>query len=166
MSDPLPGNSGLNNQFTKGIFKKLANAIMSEKKKKLEIQKRFNDTLASKKIISLLTKKEKETQITQSFKTYLHSLYNYKISLKKYQYQLWDQDKIEGKIQNHLLVFGYNEGCIHFIKAIRKKCELPIVFFDNQDIQLQIFKANNLYGNIFHFWGDAFDRSHLEKACI
>jgi hypothetical protein len=37
---------------------------MSEKKKKLEIQKRFNDTLASKKIISLLTKKEKETQIT------------------------------------------------------------------------------------------------------
>lgn len=101
-----------------------------------------------------------------SFENYIRNLFNYRISLKKFQYQLWDDEKIEGKIQNHIIVFGFNAGCIHFIRAIRKKCELPIVFFDNNDIQLDIFKANNLFGNIFHFWGDAFDKKHLEKACI
>lgn len=25
---------------------------------------------------------------------------------------------------------------------------------------------NNLYGNIFHFWGDYYDKTHLDKACI
>jgi len=29
-----------------------------------------------------------------------------------------------------------------------------------------VFKLNNLFGNIFHFWGDAFDKSHLDKSCI
>jgi len=79
---------------------------------------------------------------------------------------LWYDDKIQGKIKNHILIFGFNQGLIHFIKATRLKCDLPIVIFYNEDIQLDIFKLNNLFGNIFHFWGEAFDKSHLEKACI
>lgn len=79
---------------------------------------------------------------------------------------LWDEDKIHGKISNHILIFGFNSGVIHFVKAIREKCDLPIVFFFDEDISLDIFKMNNVYGNIFHFWGDPFDKSHLDKSSI
>lgn len=97
---------------------------------------------------------------------YLRNLFTYKISLKKYQYLLWDEDKIQGKINNHILIFGFNNGLVHFIKATRQKCDLPIVIFFNEDISLQVFKLNNLYGNIYHFWGDCFDKKHIQKSCI
>ena len=86
--------------------------------------------------------------------------------MKKYQYQLWEADKTFGKIANHIIIFGYNEGVVHFIKTIRERCDMPIVFLWNEDIGIATFKLNNLYGNIFHFWGNPFDKSHLEKACI
>jgi hypothetical protein len=73
---------------------------------------------------------------------------------------------LSGKISNHILIFGFNDGIIHFIKATRQKCEMPIAFLSNDDISTEIFKLNNIYGNVYHFWGDPFDKQNLEKSCI
>ena len=43
---------------------------------------------------------------------------------------------------------------------------MPIVFFTKDDIWTEVFKLNNIFGNIFHFMGDHFDKSHLDKSGI
>lgn len=79
---------------------------------------------------------------------------------------MWEKEIITGKISNHILVFGYNDAFIHFIKATRQNTDIPIVFFFNENIYLEVFKLNNVHGNIFHFYGDHYDKSHLDKSCI
>eukprot|EP00347_Sterkiella_histriomuscorum_P016353 403353514 len=154
-------------KMVQGIFTKIVKGIDSETKKEDEEAKRQRMVdFLQRRFLSAISEKETETQLMQSFENYLRSLYTYRVSLKKYQYLLWDEDKIQGKISNHILVFGFNQGLIHFVKATREKCDLPIVIFYNEDISLDIFKMNNLFGNIFHFWGDPFDKSHLDKSCI
>ena len=118
------------------------------------------------KVVDMLARNEVEMSVLRSFEQYLRSMFTYKVQLKKYQYHLWDIDKLQGKIANHILVFGYNEGVIHFIKSTRQKCEIPIVFFTREDISTNVFKLNNIFGNIFHFMGDPYDKSQLDKACI
>jgi hypothetical protein len=73
---------------------------------------------------------------------------------------------IKGAIQNHIMFIGFNDGLEHFVSAIRKKTDIPIAFYCDQDIYTEVFKLNNIYSNIFHFYGDYFDKSHLEKAAI
>ncbi len=64
------------------------------------------------------------------------------------------------------MVFGYNEGIVHFIKATRYKSDIPIVFLAKDDISVEVFKLNNIFGNIFHFWGEPLDKSNMDKSCI
>lgn len=71
-----------------------------------------------------------------SFKNYLAQMYVYKSLLKKEQYKLWEVDeaKMRSKIDSHILVFGFTEAVVHFVKATRAKTNMPIVFYCNEDI--------------------------------
>lgn len=55
---------------------------------------------------------------------------------------------------------------IHLVNSIRKKSDIPVIFFYNESLELEMIKLNELYGNIFHFHGDYFDKKHLKRACI
>ena len=72
------------------------------------------------------------------------------------------------KIENHIVIIGYNDGIVHLVHSIRKKTDMPIVFFCNEDIQVDIIKLNHLYGSksIKHFWGDPLNVDHLKTASI
>ena len=62
-----------------------------------------------------------------------------------------------GGLSNHILIFGFNLAVNHLIKAVRKKTNIPIAFYVNEDYYEQIFKLNKGYSNIFHFYGDPFN---------
>jgi hypothetical protein len=95
-------------------------------------------------------------------------MYTYKALLKKVQYKLWEIEtyKISDKISNHIVVFGFTEGVTHFVKATRRKTDMPICFYSNENIYDEIFKINNIYGNIYHFYGDPFNKDHLDKVAL
>ena len=43
---------------------------------------------------------------------------------------------------------------------------MPIVFLTNYDIYLDIYKLNNTYTNIYHFYADLNNKEHFQKANI
>jgi len=102
-----------------GMFSKLAMVINAEKKRRKEEEEKKEKEKVTRKIVEAITQKETENHLLQCFEMYLRSLFTYKVSLKKYQYLLWDEEKIQGKISNHILIFGFHPGVTHFIKATR-----------------------------------------------
>jgi len=118
-------------------------------------------------VIQVFKNQERKNSLMKSFENFLASHYDYTCLLKKIQYRMWDISfKLKGKLSRHILIIGFNNGLSHLVRAIRKKTDVPIAIFCDKDINPEVYKLNNLHLNIFHFWGDPFDRSHLDAALL